>query len=57
MQWYTGNTLYDTLLIVGFAYVILVMVSSYLAPPPTVDDSVGGSAPKASNSVQKRVGF
>ena len=29
MQWYTGNTLYDTLLIIGFAYALLVMVSSY----------------------------
>ena len=29
MQWYTENTLYDTLLLVGFAYAILVMVSSY----------------------------
>ncbi len=26
MQWYTGNTVYDTLLLVGFAYAILVMV-------------------------------
>ena len=29
MQWYTGNTLYDTLLLIGFAYAILVMVSSF----------------------------
>ena len=29
MQWYTGNTLYDTLLLVGFAYAALVMVSSF----------------------------
>ena len=29
MQWYTGNTLYDTLLLVGFAYSLLVMVSSF----------------------------
>ena len=34
MQWYTGNTLYDTLLLIGFAYAILVMVSSFMAPRP-----------------------
>lgn len=28
MQWYTGNTFYDTLLIVGFVYAALVFVSS-----------------------------
>ena len=26
MQWYTGNTLYDTLLIIGFAYALLIFV-------------------------------
>jgi len=29
MQWYTGNTLYDTLLLIGFAYAALVLVSSF----------------------------
>ena len=29
MQWYTGNTLYDTLLIIGFLYALLVFVSSF----------------------------
>jgi len=29
MQWYTGNAFYDTLLIAGFAYALLVLVSSY----------------------------
>jgi len=28
MQWYTGNTLYDTLLIIGFVYALLIFVSS-----------------------------
>jgi len=28
MSWYTGSTVYDTLLIVGFAYAILILVSS-----------------------------
>ena len=28
MQWYTGNTFYDSLLIVGFLYAALVFVSS-----------------------------
>ncbi len=29
MQWYTGNTLYDSLLIGGFVYVILILVGSF----------------------------
>jgi 3-oxo-5-alpha-steroid 4-dehydrogenase 1 len=29
MQWYTGNIFYDTLLIIGFVYAILVFVSSF----------------------------
>jgi 3-oxo-5-alpha-steroid 4-dehydrogenase 1 len=28
MQWYTGNTFYDTLLIVGFLYALMIFVSS-----------------------------
>ena len=28
MQWYTGNTLYDTLLIIGFVYAALIFGSS-----------------------------
>ena len=28
MQWYTGNSFYDSLLIVGFVYAALVFVSS-----------------------------
>jgi len=29
MAWYTGNTFYDTLLLVGFAYALLVFVGSF----------------------------
>ena len=29
MTWYTGDPLYDTLLIVGFAYAALVLVGSF----------------------------
>lgn len=29
MQWYTGNTVYDTLLLIGFAYALLVFASSF----------------------------
>ena len=29
MTWYTGNTFYDTLLLVGFAYAVLVFVGSF----------------------------
>ncbi|NNL11863.1 MAG: 3-oxo-5-alpha-steroid 4-dehydrogenase, partial [Pseudomonadales bacterium] len=29
MQWYTGNTLYDTLLLIGFAYALMVLLSSF----------------------------
>ncbi|MFT6052587.1 MAG: 3-oxo-5-alpha-steroid 4-dehydrogenase 1 [Halioglobus sp.] len=29
MQWYTGNTVYDTLLIVAFVFVLFVLVSSF----------------------------
>ena len=29
MTWYTGDPLYDTLLIIGFAYAGLVLVGSF----------------------------
>ena len=29
MTWYTGDPLYDTLLIIGFAYAALVLVGSF----------------------------
>ncbi len=29
MTWYTGDTLYDTLLLIGFAYALLVLVGSF----------------------------
>lgn len=29
MQWYTGNTFYDTLLIIGFVFALLILVSSF----------------------------
>src|SRR6056300_701856 len=29
MQWYTGNTFYDTLLIVGFLYALMIFLSSF----------------------------
>ena len=30
MAWYTGNALYDTLLLVGFAYALLVFAASFV---------------------------
>ena len=35
MTWYTGDPLYDTLLIIGFAYAALVLVSSFFGTAPT----------------------
>ena len=33
MTWYTGDALYDTLLLIGFAYATLVLVSSFFGHP------------------------
>ena len=49
MQWYTGDTLYDTLLLVGFAYSLLVMVSSFLAQRLTAVDLAVVSVQKGSS--------
>jgi 3-oxo-5-alpha-steroid 4-dehydrogenase 1 len=46
MQWYTGNTLYDTLLLIGFAYAILVMVSSFFGTAAYGGRFGGGKACK-----------
>ena len=29
MQWYTGNTFYDTLLLIGFGFALLILISSF----------------------------
>ena len=38
MQWYTGNTTYDTLLIVGFIFALLVLSAVNSVRPNTVVD-------------------
>ena len=55
MQWYTGDTLYDTLLLVGFAYSLLVMVSSFLAQRLTAVDLAVVSVQKGSSWLQSRM--
>ena len=53
MQWYTGNTLYDTLLLIGFAYAILVMVSSFFGTAAYGGRFGGGSVQRVSSLAQK----
>jgi len=46
MQWYTGNTLYDTLLIIGFLYALLIFVSSLFGTAAYGGRFGGGSRAK-----------
>jgi len=57
MQWYTGNTLYDTLLLIGFAYAILVMVSGFLGTAAYGGGFGGGSVQRVSSLARKPDGF